>query len=387
MSFFVVYWSYYTSQAKKYIMSSKKTNKWSFFSLFLWELKDIFFDILFVYKNFLHFCISRVCISLWGIVLSMLVALPIFLFWIVLWMFDWIAWLDIVKTSLDWTDPTHSGFLESIAMHPYALVAMILVMLTALFFSLLAWSYTTFLLARLAVKYTQGKRLDYKKNLYFSRKHITTFLSLICWNMVYILAFLFIGFSFILAVYILSEISFISENTSTVIIAIISLTFLLLTSYVIYRILFGYVIIATIWKHHELKSARSYLHKSIAITKGTSFFKFIVVVFIYSMLMLPFKSLDTHIDNTLVYMKDTLAFNTGLVWNLEPEQLQYYEYITAEYSDLSNDEIVDKIVFLTRVKILYFFISYFLFSGLFIVIITSFYIRVLEKNNTSLKKK
>ena len=360
-------------------MSSKKTHKTNLFSHFFKEIRHILQDIFFVYKNFIHWSISRVSISIWGILLGILFALPIFIFGLVLGFIDGISWLDIIKVSLEWTDPAHSEFLESIAMHPYALVAMMLVMFSAVISFLFAGTYSTFLLARLSLKYVEWKKLDYKKNLYFSRRYITTFLALICWNMVYILAFLFIGFACILAIYLLAQISLIPENISYYGMAIISLIFLFLTSYVIYRILFWYIILADVWKHHELKSARYYIKKSIHITKGSSFLKFITISLIYFVVISPFKSLDLYIEDQLTYMKDAYAFNTGRVWNIEPEELKYYEYITQEYSNLDSDETADRIVFFSRMRIIYFFMSYFLFSGLLILIISSFYRRVLEK--------
>lgn len=74
-----------------------------------------------------------------------------------------------------------------------------------------------------------------------------------------------------------------------------------------------------------------------------------------------------------------MIYNSGLVDNLQPEQIQYYEYITSEYSDLSDDQILTRIQSYFAIRIVLFFLTYLIFSGLFVYVITSFYTRVLSK--------
>ncbi len=360
-------------------MSPKKKKKTWFFSAFSSELILIFRDVLFAYKNFIHWSISRLYISSWSLLLGIIVALPMFLLWITLGFIDAIDWLDIVKASVSNTDPEYLKFLGGIASYPYSLVAMIFIMTTSALFFLLAGTYSLFLNARLSLKYIEAKKLDYAKNLYFSRKYIVAFLALISWNMVYILVFISIWLSFLLLLYIMYNIGFLGFESLSLIAFWLSLLFLWLMSYVIYRILFGYIILADTWKKHDIKPARYYIKKSMKLTSGKSYWKFLVIMLLYFIILSPFKSIDVYLTNQLNYMKDTIAFRSGLIETVEPKEVKYYEYITAEYAEFADNKIIERIVLFSRIKLLYFFISYFLFTGLFVLIMSSYYKRVLNK--------
>ena len=360
-------------------MSAKKETKKLFSWKFWKELEHILKDIFFAYRNFIHWSVSRIIISLWSIVLAILVAFPIFLLWIIFGFIDGINWMDVVKYSINGEDPEHSQLLFSIASHPYALVTMLWIMLASVFAFLIASMYQVLLLSRLSLKYISKKKLEYKKNLYFSRKYITTFLALFCWNTVYILALAFIWISASLWLYVLFRANIISFTLLSYLGLWVFLIFLALLSYVSYRILFWYVILADTRKNHKLKPARSYLRKSIKITKNKGFVKFLIVSLLYAAFTLPFNMVGEYMQREVTSMKDTLAFKSGLIWNIDPKEVKYYEFLTAKYDHFSDDDIIEKIVFLSRMRVLYFFVSYLLFSGVFILIITSFYKRVLIK--------
>ena len=84
-------------------------------------------------------------------------------------------------------------------------------------------------------------------------------------------------------------------------------------SYVSYRIIFGYIILANTRKNHSLKPARFYLRKSISITKKKGFIKFIVIAIIYAAITLPFQSGENYMKYQVTDLKDVLAFRTGLI--------------------------------------------------------------------------
>jgi hypothetical protein len=58
-------------------MSHKHPNQENFFTEFSKELKHIFKDIVFVYRHFFHWFVSKVCISVWSIALGIIIALPV----------------------------------------------------------------------------------------------------------------------------------------------------------------------------------------------------------------------------------------------------------------------------------------------------------------------
>lgn len=146
-----------------------------------------------------------------------------------------------------------------------------------------------------------------------------------------------------------------------------------------YRILFGYIILAHEKDSSEIKRAKTYLHASCTLTAGRNFWKFLFVAILYSLALSPFRMTEDYLRETTTAMRDALAYKTKLIENIDAEDMPYYEYITKEYESYGNDQLIEKIILFSRLRILYFFLSYFLFGGLFILIISSFYARVLDK--------
>jgi len=57
-------------------------------------------------------------------------------------------------------------------------------------------------------------------------------------------------------------------------------------------------------------------------------------------------------------MRDAMVYNSGLLQNLEPEQVQYYEYISKEYNDLSSEELNSKLSSIATLRFLLYIVSY-----------------------------
>lgn len=361
---------------KKIHMSHISWKKSSFFLEFQWELSHIFKDILFAYRNFFHWAISKLCISIWSNILGILIAIPFIILVIVFGFIDPIDWLRLFS-SLEIQD---SVFLEALAVHPFWFIFMILLTCTGILAFLLSWSYFLLLNARLALKYVERKKLDYKKNLYFSPQHILKFIELISWNFLYLLAPVMIwcgGIFFIYMLYNTQQIWFTTLSYSLLWTTII-LIFALL--YVSYRILFWYIILAQEKDSAHVHKARKYLYNSIDITQGRNIWKFFFVLILYSIIMTPFRMGEDYIQSNITGMKDTLAYKTKVIETIDAEDMPYYEYITKEYETYTNEELIDSIVMFSRVRIIYFIFSYFVFWGLFTLLMTSFYLRVLQKD-------
>lgn len=378
-TFYVVYWSSYTSQtfSPMFLPFMKKKQK-TFIGEFFLELQRILSDIIFVYKNIIHWSISKIIISVWSIVLGVLVSLPFFILACIVGLIDPIGWTSIVEYALTWTDISIE-IITWMAQHPYWLVIMILIITTSIFAFLLASSYSLLLQAHLILKYIKREKLPFKKNLYFSREHISTMLGLLCWNAVYVIAPLFIWFSAILALYVLYNIAWaipyvlFSYGTMG-----ITLILIWVMSFVMYNILFWYTILA--WeKAWKIWSSRSYLLKSIKVTSLRNFFKFILLIGIYFIIMSPFRAIDSYLERNLTMLRDAFIYKSWALENITANQREYYEYVTQEFRDLSSEQIAKKAQLMYMLQVIYFFFSYFAFGWLFIVIIVSFYKRVLKK--------
>lgn len=359
-------------------MSSKKTKKRDLFSKMRKQCLHILMDIVFLYKNFIHWNISKILISIWTMVLGIMVAAPVFVLAVLIWFIDPINWGELVQFILSWSDISYN-IINKIAAHPYWLVLMLFVLVVGVFLFLLASSYSLFLHSNLALHYLKWKKLWFKKNLYFSRRFVVTFMSIICWNIMYLLAPIIIWVGVIFFIYLFYNIGFIWFQTLSNLIAIITVILILSIVYLVYRIMFGYVYLVKDHKKKKLHSGKSYLLESVKNTKGKSFWKFLFVSILFTLMLIPFTRFDSYLETESVYLKDTIRYNSGLVETLEPEQIPYYEYVTAEYSDMTNDEIMSRINSFFTLRIILFFMMYFVIEWLFIYIINSFYLRVLKK--------
>ncbi len=359
-------------------MSHKKAKKKAFFPNFKKQAHHIFADVKFTYKNILHWVLSKIIISCWSVVLWILVALPFIIIAIIAGLIDPISWSQIISYILTWSDAS-TELINSMAAHPYWLVFMTLMFVVTAFFFLLASSYNLFLLSRLSLSYVAGKKLVIKKNLYFDVRYILRFMWILCWNIMYLLAPIMIWAWIVFFMYFFFNIWFISFNTLSLLIAVYTFILILSLIYLVYRIIFWYVILADDTRKKHLWTSRSYVRKSIDITSGGNFFRFFIMCIVYSLVLLPFTSISTYYEEQSWYMRDTLIYKSGLLDNLEPKKIQYYEYISKEFKYLSNDEITSRLQMYWYIQIILYFIGYFLFSGLFILLICSFYKRVLTK--------
>jgi len=359
-------------------MSHKKAKKKAFFPHLKKQSFQIFTDVLTAYKNLLHWCISKIIISCWSITLGVIAMLPFLIFAVIIWFIDPISWSEIMAYILSWSDVSYE-IVESVALHPYWLLFMTIILVVCIFFFLLASSYNLLLLSNLSLNYVNWKKIAFKKNLYFDTRYITRFMWILCWNIMYLLAPITIWVGIVFFMYFFFNIGFISFNTLSFLVALYSFVLILSIIYLIYRIIFWYIILADDSKKKHLGTSRSYVKKSIDLTSWGNFFRFFIMCIVYSILMLPFTAIGTYYEDQSWYMRDTLIYKSGLLENLEPNEIQYYEYISKEYTDLSNEEITTKLQMYGYIQIILYFIWYFLFSGLFILMLCSFYKRVLIK--------
>lgn len=172
-------------------MTHKQDKKSHTFTNFLGELSCIFGDVFFMYRNFFHWNISKILITIWSFVLASIIALPVLFLAIVIGFIDPINWNIFIESELLGTDPTLE-MIANISTHPFWLggVVFFIVLSAFLFFSSL--SYGLFLMLRISLKYTQRKKLALRKNLYFSKKHMYSFYILLGKTMFVVISPLFI---------------------------------------------------------------------------------------------------------------------------------------------------------------------------------------------------
>jgi len=133
----------------------------------------IFWDLILLYKNFIHWTISKILIFSWSIVLGFILTIPlIFIFFIyslfsdlnmsllIQWIFSWTAFYDI-----------------------YANIILYLIILVYF----IGFSYSNILLLNLNNWYIEWKNILYKANDYFNVRKIIKFIKLSFLNLLIII--------------------------------------------------------------------------------------------------------------------------------------------------------------------------------------------------------
>jgi len=355
--------------------AKKHKTKW-FFKEFKSELQEIFFDILFVYKNFIHWNISKVIISLWSILLWVIIFLPVFFFTLFIWWIDPINWLSILQFAITWSDISLE-LIGTLASNPFWLTLMFILLVCSFLTFVIAWSYGLFLLAQLSFGYVKRKPLKIKKNHYFCREYIVSYISIMLWNIVYLIAPVVILTGGIFYIYFLYNVWSISINVVENIALSIWVLGALLGIFFFYRLYFWFILLWKESKKVPLKSAKVYVNASIEMTKWKSFFKFLFILCLFVILMTPFNSLWETIEVNTYNMTEALAYKAGLIENMQPDNIPYYEYITQKYESYSQEQLVEKISRNNWISFFYSLMTYFLFSWLFVMIMVSYYKRVL----------
>lgn len=353
----------------------KKKKDW-FFIEFASEVHLVLQDILFIYKNFIHWNISKILISVLSILLGIICALPFILVTVIGAFIDPVPWLNML-----WAENiSQEVLLRWLAWHPYWIVLIIFLSTISTVFFLLGSSYGSFLLARLSGKYVQRKRLEYKKNLYFSFVHLKVYIAIISWNALYLMAPILIWGGCIFFLYLIYNIWYMTFTWLSYSLLWLTIILIAALSYMCYRLGFSYFIAAQEKKSTPPLPAKSYVDTSIALTGWKSFWKFLFLAMAYFIILSPFNIIEEKLTVEIANMRDAYAYKSENLGTIDATQMQYYEYITKEYEAYSKEDLLDKVTLYSRFKIVHFFLTYFLFGWLFLLIITSFYYRILLKN-------
>jgi hypothetical protein len=342
-------------------------------------IKNVFLDIVYLYKNFLHWNISKVLIFLWAIVLWLLAMLPFVIVIFIYGSFTDIEFMDLsfqIISNSTWSD----------------WVVNILLYFTKIFF-VIAYLYGYVLLVHLNLSYLKKKNIPYFSNYYFDVSRIKKYISISFFHflafLIPLLLFLVLILILVLIVWVDDSKSFIIESSMTWNSNIFTLlsfwTFIisaLLFLYILYRICFSYFIFIEDTKNS--KKAIEYIKKSISLTKWCkSLLRFIVVLLIILPFAIGFKFTWGYLEHETSTLNNYLAVKDITLEEEEylktTPQYAYYQSLVIKYSDLSESELKSKS---TKNDISFFLFNIFSFIFIywvFIMILSSFYKRELLK--------
>lgn len=300
-------------------------------------IKNIFFDISLLFRNFIHWTSSKIVIYILSFLLWLLLSLP---FLIILWILvflDPINWNDIVF-NFTTTQSVWLAFLEAISTHFIYLIFEVLIAVLAISFFAFGYSYYILPLTNVYLSYQKWEKLPISQNIYFDFKSIKKYLYIVWWQslaflipfLVFIIVFFVLIFSFwwvekVFSTYQNEMFSYFSLS--------LWITFLILFLvfiYLAFRVSFAVILFLDKNKNPEEKSWLFYVKDSFNISSWLKIFKFLWVLIIYTIILMPFNFLfsflwdyENWIIDFWVFLVNFLVFS----WLFEMLLLSIYKNV------------------------------------------------------------
>jgi len=258
-------------------------------------LRKIFFDISLLYINFIHWNISKVLIYVFSFLLWALLSSPFFILIVVVAYFDPVNWKDIIYNFLT-TQSIWLSLITALSSHLFYIILQSILFVLAVGFLIFGYNYKIILLSNLYFSYLDWEKISYMKNIYFNTKKIFSYLSILSWiALVLLIPFLFFKIVFFILLFLfwwINEVSVLmQENGSSNMFSILAWIFffisILVFLYLAYRLTFAYVIMLD-KNYKENQKWIFYIKESFKITSWMKIFKFILVMIIFTILILPF---------------------------------------------------------------------------------------------------
>lgn len=357
-------------------------------------IKSAFVDLKGLYKNFIHWNISKIILFLYSITLAFVSIIPLIIIFLIYSYYSQIeAWM-IVNWVINWV------------MSWNLFADLLMILLVVIFF--IVYSYFYILLINVNNWYIDKNKLEYKKNDYFNFKKILKYINITNINSLILLIPIII---FAILMWILFLLWPSQDELLKMIITspfnyftILSIIFLILCVilflYLVYRLIFSYFLLADKDFYSKEKSAFSYIKESFSITKKISnIFKFLLVLFLLILVLTPFYFTSSYLWNKdkllnhYVILDASLKQDMSLLsdWNfkhfttLQADMLKYdldenwyYEILKSRFWEFESESVKSKINTNFMFLVLYSIFSFLFINWLFVMAFTSFYRRELK---------
>jgi len=335
-------------------------------------IKNIFSDIAILYKNFLHFTLSKIVIYLVAILYTFILAIPFLI------IFGLIYWYLINST---W------GVYA--LMSNYVLFSFTVILAIIGFFTLIvAFMYSYVLLTKLNLEYLEWKKLALWKNYYFNFKLFWVYFKTMFLNiLILITPFIIAGVLMIFLILIfgwISSVQGITSNWPENIFSILSLIIFIISIiwfiYLMYKTSFTFIVLVDESKWEKFKKSIYYIKKSFALTKWfKTFFRFVIIWFLVLVITLPLTIPLNYFSANNIRLWDYLEYKVHPEeFDLQDSKTFYYleslkwEFDSKNINDLSNT--LNKNI---KIKMFLEVLNFLLIYGLFEMMFASFYKREL----------
>lgn len=319
----------------------------------LQQLQLIFWDIKKVYKNFVHWNIAKILITLVSLILWVWMAIIFLLPLVILMYIDPISWGEFIASYLQ----TQSLWLNFLAeMYDNLLYVWVELLFAIIWFSaFIAWySYKNLLFAQLNLAYIDGEPMKITKKNYFDFQKIwlyiklLTLIGLILAIPVIVFIILFFVLIFVYG-WLESSFSLVqawANNSFSLMLLISFILCFLVFIYWAYRVSFSYMILMDEKKYKIYTDTLFYVKESFAITKGWKILKFIVCIIIFTALMFPFDYIGDFINQRSFFERVWYGIIIFLLlgWLFEMYITSIYRNIMFMWWDnIPNNEVTTSI--------------------------------------------
>lgn len=308
-------------------------------------IKQIFLDISLLYKNFLHWNISKILIFIASVLLWILLSLPFFIILAVIVFFDPIEWKEIIYNYYT-TGAIWLSFMTALSAHLLYIIIESIFFLTWVTFFILWTSYKIVTMTKLNLGYLSWENTSYTKNIYFDFSKFFKYLWIISWIwlilLIPVLIFVILFFIILFSFWGVDQVSEMVKAWYLNGFSILSLTSFLICflalGYMAYRMNFSYIIMLDEKNYPEVQKALYYVKESFKITSWLKFFKFLVILILFTLIIIPIDYIWEYLEeswNLLQFLYWVIVFLL-LNWVFEMLVVSVYKNIMLD----KKDEIV-----------------------------------------------
>lgn len=266
--------------------------------------KQIYSDIFLVYKNFIHWNISKIIISIVSVLFGILLALPFLLLAILIWYLSPIDWKSIIWAFYMWNSLDIFLLSELFKNIVYFVFIIFLAIFWVLAFFL--WSsYKYPLISKLYLSYIDGeKRNFFKGNNYFSLKKLWKYTCVLAWLSLYMILpliiflvfFIFLLFSFGWLESVSSMMDHSIVNVFSMLLLMVFVLSLILFFYITYRVQFSLFSFIDNKYYDVNKRAKYFVKDSILLTKSYKVFgQYLLLLISMIVILAPFFLIESNI--------------------------------------------------------------------------------------------
>ncbi len=349
-------------------------------------LKQVLKDIILLYRNFLHWNLSKILIKISSFLLWIILSSPFLIIIVVFCFIDPINWWDIITSTVDRNNMSLE-LVRDIWTYPFFIIIETLLWILA-FFAFFLWnSYSLPLESNLYLSYINSDRIKLFKNYYFKvdkiKKHILIMLRIVWFLFIPILIFLL---SFIIF-YIVVNLFWIQTTESSLlfkglvfILWILFIACIFAFIYIGYRVNFSYMIFMDSKKYKKEETPKFYIKESFKLTKWIVFIRFLLIIIFILTILLPFSIFSSSLAKDEVEIKNYLVYKYWLVDVTKEKSVEnYYKSLDLKYSEMSDEQLETLITYNWYLQYIFYIFSLLFLSGVVNMTLISFYRRELMK--------